>query len=46
LQGAQTQLAGFTHKFVIGKQGLEIGDKLEGLTGILGWTALLDDTPR
>lgn len=33
-------------EFAIGKQGLEVGDKLEGLTGILGWTALRDDTPR
>jgi len=33
-------------EFAIGKQGLEIGDKLEGLTGILGWTALRDDTSR
>jgi hypothetical protein len=33
-------------EFAIGEQGLEIGDKLEGLTGILGWTALRDNTPR
>ncbi len=33
-------------EFAIGKHGLEIGDKLAGLTGILGWTALRDEPHR
>ena len=33
-------------EFTVGEHGLAIGDKLEGLTGILGWTALRDGTPR
>lgn len=33
-------------EFAIDEHGLAIGDKLEGLTGLLGWTALRDDPPR
>jgi circadian clock protein KaiC len=33
-------------EFEVGKHGLAIGDKLEGLTGILGWTALRDEPPQ
>jgi hypothetical protein len=28
------------YQFEIGEQGPEIGDKLEGVTGALGWSAL------
>jgi circadian clock protein KaiC len=32
-------------QFEIDNQGLKIGDKLEGLTGLLGWSALREGPP-
>jgi circadian clock protein KaiC len=32
-------------EFAIDEHGFAIGDKLEGLTGLLGWTALRDEPP-
>jgi circadian clock protein KaiC len=33
-------------QFEVGEHGLTILDKLEGLTGVLGWSALREDRPR